>query len=377
MKKILYVRNGPYKVNPNLYNLQEIGFCKELCNLGYNCDIIYYSDQNKDEIIYENNGAIVKLLWRKGIKILRTGIYPSLLKKSFVNSYDLVITTEYSQIMSLLWTFFEPNVVLYNGPYYNLFKIPFTEKIYDFLFVKLLNTRLEKVFVKSTLSKEYLLKKGFTNIEVLGVGLDLDIFSKDVQKNNKVKNLVNIMNENRCILYIGSLDERKNFRFTLKIFEEINSRLPDVKLVVIGKGKKRYVDKCFTEINSKVRNNIIHIDKMDNKLLKFIYPKAKVFILPSKQEIFGMVLLEAMYFGVPTITSNNGGATTLIQNYENGIVVNNFDTTEWVNEIYKLLDNIEYSNNISNNARETIIEKYTWENVCNKFTEILKDDNKI
>ena len=90
-----------------------------------------------------------------------------------------------------------------------------------------------------------------------------------------------------------------------------------------------------------------------------------------------MVLLEAMYFGGPTITSNNGGATTLIQNYENGIVVNNFDTTEWVNEIYKLLDNIEYSNNISNNARETIIEKYTWENVCNKFTEILKDENKI
>lgn len=377
MKKILYVRNGPYKVNPNLYNLQEIGFCKELCNLGYNCDIIYYSDENKDEIIYKNNGARIKLLWRKGIKILRTGIYPSLLKKSFVNNYDLIITTEYSQIMSLLWTFFEPKVVLYNGPYYNLFKIAFIEKIYDFLFVKLLNRRLEKIFVKSNLSKEYLLKKGFTNIEVLGVGLDLDVFSKEVEKNTEVKNLVDIMNENNCILYIGSLDERKNFRFTLKVFEEINKKVPNVKLVIIGRGKSKYVDKCFTEINPNLRNDIIHIDKMDNNLLKFIYPKAKVFILPSKQEIFGMVLLEAMYFGVPTITSKNGGATTLIQNYENGIIVNNFDKMIWVNEIYKLLDNIEYSNHISNNARKTIIEKYTWEKVCNKFTEILKDENKI
>ena len=45
-KNVLYVRSGPYKVNINNYNLQEIGFSKQLCNKGFNCDILYYSNKN-------------------------------------------------------------------------------------------------------------------------------------------------------------------------------------------------------------------------------------------------------------------------------------------------------------------------------------------
>lgn len=369
MKKILYVRNGPYKVNPNLYNLQEIGFCKELCKMGYDCDIVYYSDENKDEYIYEYDKNRIKLLWRRGIKVLRTGIYPSLLKSNFVNQYDLVITTEYSQIMSLLWTRYNPKVILYNGPYYNLFKIPFTEKIYDLLFVKKLNKKLEKVFVKSEMSKEYLEKKGFSNVEVLGVGLDISVFEKNIDKSQEVENIISYMKSNECILYVGSLDERKNFRFTLSVFEEIQKTRPDVKLVIIGKGKKKYVDKCLESIDIKVRNNITIIEKVDNKLLKDIYPNAKVFVLPSKQEIFGMVLLEAMYFGVATVSSKNGGSTTLIRNGINGIIKDEFIKEEWAEEILSILMNEDYRKMLSSNAKETILKEYTWKAISSKFID--------
>lgn len=371
IKRVLYVRSGPYKVNLNSYNLQEVGFSKELCKRGIDCDILYYSDENKDEIVYEYEGKKVTVLWRKGIKLLRSGIYPQILKKEFMNRYDLVITTEYSQIMSLLCSKYKPITVLYNGPYYNLFKIPLMEKIYDFLFVKSINKNMDKIFTKSKIAQEYLENKGFSNIETLGVGLDINIFEKDIEINSKVKNIIQYMKNNKCILYVGSLDDRKNFRFTLKVFEKLNKIDSLIKLVVIGKGKDDYVNKSFEIVDSITRKSIIHINQIDNKYLKYIYEESKVFLLPSKLEIFGMVLLEAMYFGVATISSVNGGSTTLIQNGKNGIVIEDFSEDKWVKEILKLLQNDNYRNNIGNNATRTIVEEFTWSKICEKFLDRL------
>lgn len=378
MKKILYVRNGPYKVNANSYNLQEIGFCKALCKQGYDCDIVYYSDIDKDEKIYvdEYNRTRIKLLWRKGYKVLRTGIYPSLLKKEFVNQYDLIITTEYSQIMSLLWTMYKPKVVLYNGPYYNMFKIPFTEKLYDLLFVKTLNKRLHKVFTKSDLSKEYLEKKGFENVETLGVGLDTDIFENVENLSKEVKELIEYMKNNKCLLYVGSLIDRKNFRFSLKVFEKVNKENPEIKMVIIGSGKKQYVEKSFKFIDKEIVKNIILIDKIDNKSLKYIYKEAKVFILPSKLEIFGMVLLEAMYFGVPSVTSLNGGSSTLINNKINGVIIDDFSADIWKIEIMKILEDKDYSNILRWNSSDTIKSNYLWKMISEKFIESIEKEFK-
>ncbi|OSB10697.1 hypothetical protein B2H97_07010 [Paraclostridium bifermentans] len=367
MKRILYVRNGPYKVNPSLYNLQEIGFCKELCKLGFDCDIIYYSDEDRDELIYSNNNCEINLLWRRGYKLLRTGIYPKLLKSEFVNKYDLIITTEYSQIMSLLWTRYKPKVVLYNGPYYNLFKIPPIERIYDLLFVKKINKSINKVFTKSNLSTKYLTDKGFSDVTTLGVGLDVSIFEKEYSISDDVKSIIEYMKNNKCLLYVGSLDDRKNFRFTLKVFEKINKIDSSVHLIIIGKGKEKYVKKSFEMIDESVCKNILHIQQIQNKYLKNIYTEADVFILPSKLEIFGMVLLEAMYFGAATITSKNGGSTTLIKNKKNGIIMDGFCVDDWVFEITKLLNDDEYRIKIKDNAIETIKNEFTWEHICKKF----------
>lgn len=367
IKKILYVRNGPYKVNPNLYNLQEIGFCKVLCNKGFNCDIIYYSDENKDECIYEYEGRKVNLLWRKGYKLLRTGLYPSLLKESFVNRYDFIVTTEYSQIMSLLWTKFKPKVVLYNGPYYNLFKIPALERIYDFLFVNKLAKRLDKVFTKSNLAKKYLEDKGFSNVETLGVGLDTTTFNSVKEVPDNVKEIEDFMKNNRCILYVGSLEQRKNFDFTLNVFEAVKKEKNEIKLVVVGKGKKEYVNRCFNSISKEVYKDILHIEKIDNRYLQYLYKNTEVFILPSSLEIFGMVLLEAMYFGAPTITTVNGGSTTLIKNMENGIIMDGFHIEKWTKMIVHMLEDENYRNRISNNAKKTIDDNFTWEKISEKF----------
>lgn len=55
-----------------------------------------------------------------------------------------------------------------------------------------------------------------------------------------------------------------------------------------------------------------------------VYQSCDAFSLPTRYEIFGMVLLEAMYYGLPTFTTYNGGSSTLM-NQENGIIINSID----------------------------------------------------
>ena len=82
--------------------MQEIGLGKALCNRGINVDIVYYTKGEDREQIIQVGNKRIKILWRKGLKLLRSGYYKSILNKNFLANYDLVICSEYSQIMSVL-----------------------------------------------------------------------------------------------------------------------------------------------------------------------------------------------------------------------------------------------------------------------------------
>ena len=169
-KKILYVRSAPYKVNISGYNLQEIGLGKAFCNLGYDFDIVYYSDEDKIQNLEVEGKGNLRIIWSNGIRVLRSGIYPKILKKDFLNQYDQIIISEYGQIMAVLLNRLHNNVYIYNGPYYNLFKIKFIELLYDKLFVNFLDRNSKKVFCKTRMAEKYLNDKGFKN--TLPVGME-------------------------------------------------------------------------------------------------------------------------------------------------------------------------------------------------------------
>ncbi|MDT9331590.1 glycosyltransferase family 4 protein [Clostridium perfringens] len=372
-KKILYVRSAPYELNFNSYNLQEIGLGTAFCKVGYDFDLIYYSKRNKDQIIEVGNNRI-KILWRKGIKLLRTGIYPQILNKKFLSTYDIVLVSEYSQLMTVLISRLHKNTYLYNGPYYNMFKIPFIEKIYDFLFVKYINKNILKIFNKTERAEKFIANKGISNSEVVGVGLDINKFTNEKYVKELTQNLLEKMKNKRNILYVGSIIKRKNVELIIRAFNEIKKykQYKDVQLILIGKGEKKYIDSCISLLSKETKSSVIYEPFIENAQLKFIYEKSEIFLLPSLQEIFGMVLLEAMYFGVPTISSNSAGAETLISNEENGIIISEFDEDIWKEKICFLLDNESMRKKIGDKARETIINNFMWDNIVKKMKNHIK-----
>lgn len=372
MKHILLVRSGPYQVDPTSYNLQEIGLAAAFSKYNIKCDVVYYhASRNYDEKIVKN-GTEVNVLWRKGIRILRSGVYPTLLKKSFLSSYDAVICSEYSQIMSVLFLK-RIKTFIYNGPYYNLFRIPFIEPVYDSLFSSFINQHAKKVFCKTKAAEKYLNAKGIDNTLVTGVGLDTEKFDKLSEPNSQVKSLLKRMQNHKSLLYIGSISKRKNVDFLIRVFNRINNNREknNLQLIIIGNGKNRYTKYCHSLVNRYSKGKIIWINHIDNSQAKYIYQHADLFLLPSIKEIFGMVLLESMYFGLPVISSNNAGANTLINNEKNGFIIKEFDEQRWANRIVTILNDKKSLDNIGEKAKKTILNNFMWDNIALKMSRYI------
>ena len=370
--RVLYIKNSSSKVNLNTYNVQAVGLGKAFCQLGYDYDFLFFSKEDRTIQEEEISGHKLRIITKKGIRLLRSYVCPNVLDPSYLSSYDFVISTEYGQIMTYLVSKKTQNVVLYSGPYYNLFKLPFVSPFYDLFFTKSINKNCKAKFVKSQLAKSYLEKKGYTDLHNIGVGLDTSRFEPKTDIQPSTQAIIDIMKNNRCLLYVGALSDRKNFPFQLKVYEKVVEKNPDVKFVVIGKGKKQYVQKHLKKLSEKAQKGICMFERIDNAQLQFVYPLAKAFMLPSKLEIFGMVLLESMYFGAPVVTSWNGGSSTLIYNKQTGQIVKDFDAVQWADAIQRYLDDDVYLRRTTELAKEEIEQRYNWLAIASSMLKQIK-----
>ncbi len=385
-KKILLIRNTPYDAIPNEYNIQEMGIGKAFCRLGYNYDHICFKKKDQKEwTFYEQNGCCAKYIEKPRTRFIRWGYNGSLLEKEFLEQYDIIISREYYQIMTYLLAKNGKNVSMYNGPYYNLFMFKFFSPIYDFLFTKSLNKNLKGKFVKSVLSKEFLEKKGYTDVVNVGVGLDTERFDNEIEIKPETQVLIDYMQQNRCLLYVGALSDRKNYPFLLDVYKKVLAKCPDVKFVMIGKSKvsalaklfgikdDAYAKKYFDRLPKNVQDGIYHVPSIDNAQLKFIYPLARAFLLPSKLEIFGMVLLEAMYLGAPVISSRNGGSMTIIEGHDSGIIIDRFDVDLWANAAVKLIEHPQETAAMVARGKEIVTKEYSWDAIAKKMLKVIEE----
>ncbi len=136
-------------------------------------------------------------------------------------------------------------------------------------------------------------------IEVVYQGCN-DIFYQPVSDERKaeVKTLYNLPND--FILYVGTIEPRKNL---LGIFEAMVTGHIDMPLVAIGKATK-YAEKVNSFVQSNnLQSQALLLHGVPNEHLPALYQMAKVFVYPSMFEGFGIPILEAMVSGTPVITT--------------------------------------------------------------------------
>ena len=164
------------------------------------------------------------------------------------------------------------------------------------------------------------------------------------------------------VITCANLKKRKNVD---KIILALKS-FKDIELTIIGDGECR---KALENLSNKPKftGYLPHNEVLD------LMRKSDIFILPSVNETFGMVYLEAMASGCVPICTVNDGIHGIIRPFENGFVVE-----PDVREIYDLMYRIMHMEKselakIRQNALDTV-RKYTRKNCCENYLKMLTED---
>lgn len=162
----------------------------------------------------------------------------------------------------------------------------------------------DKIIAVSHQTKEDIIRFFMINeekIEVVYQGCNVIFQKKHTEKfKNEISKRFNLPQD--YLLYVGTIEERKNLLTLLKCIKE----LPSYHLVVIGSGKA-YKNKCLQYIQRhKLENQITFLSQLDLAEMSAIYQTARLLIYPSFFEGFGIPILEALFSEIPVITTKGG-----------------------------------------------------------------------
>lgn len=144
------------------------------------------------------------------------------------------------------------------------------------------------------------------------------------------------------LLYVGTIEERKNLLTIIKSLKEVDSLIP---LVVIGKKTDYYKTVLNYISENKLNNRILFLENVSNEQLPIIYKKAAIFIYPSIFEGFGIPILEALVSKTPVITNNSGCFPEA--GGPNTIYVDPLDSKKMAQKINQLLQSESLRNEIA------------------------------
>jgi glycosyltransferase involved in cell wall biosynthesis len=107
----------------------------------------------------------------------------------------------------------------------------------------------------------------------------------------------------KFILYVGTIEKRKNLLTLVKAFSEIKGET-DARLIVVGKPKSYKASVTDYLSQHQLQNDVLFLENVATDQLRNIYQLASIFVYPSFYEGFGLPISEALALGVPVIASD-------------------------------------------------------------------------
>lgn len=183
---------------------------------------------------------------------------------------------------------------------------------------------------------------------------------KNIKKKNGIK-------EEKVILSVGQFIYRKGFDLLISMMKTLNR---DIGVYIIGGNPN---EKYLSIKNENQLDNVHFLEFKNSHDLEEYYKIANIFVLPTREDIWGLVINEAMAKGLPIVTTNKCVAgLELVENEKNGFIVPVDNEEELKKAIEKIINNKKLQETMSNNNIEKI-KSYTIENMAKVHIKIFEN----
>lgn len=202
----------------------------------------------------------------------------------------------------------------------------------------------------------------FEKINVIPNGINLNNFSgidKDYDFRRKYA-----MDNEKIILYIGRLVHEKGIQHLISAMPKIINGYNDTKLIIGGKGG------MYDELKEQakalgIEDKVYFTGYLSSKEVQKMYKCADIAVFPSTYEPFGIVALEAMLAGVPTVVSDIGGLNEIVEHGVNGMKSYAGNCNSIADSVLSLLYNHQLCDNITKNAKNKVKQEFNWNKITN------------
>ena len=174
--------------------------------------------------------------------------------------------------------------------------------------------------------------------------------------------------KNKFVLFVGSLEPRKNLPFLLSIITPLYEKY-GIQLVVVGaRGWKNSSINEIVESDSFVKESTLFCGFISNQELVELYNIADCFVSSSLNEGFGLPQLEAFLCGCPVVTASNSAMVEVTAGKDGGKLVEGYDKDKWIDVSHEMVEK-------KPNVNLEQFNKFDWNKITKDLNERVIKDN--
>lgn len=251
--------------------------------------------------------------------------------------------------------------------------IPAYENFLKFQYKKMLISNAYKYLSPSKISDSYLKHYGAVSEKIFrypfASTLDSEVLSSPLTLKEKIKlREIYKIKEQKVVIAVGQFIKRKGFDILIKSLAKIN----DVSIgcyIIGGEPPREYLNL----VQSLRLTNVYFLPFQNRKTLSEYYQLSDVFVLPTREDIWGLVVNEAMSNGLPVITTDKCNAGLAMVSDENGAIIPVDSVDDLIISLTDILfDDIKkYKMGVKSLE---IMKKYTIEKMAKVHEKILLDE---
>ncbi|MBE0526452.1 MAG: glycosyltransferase family 4 protein, partial [Candidatus Thorarchaeota archaeon] len=209
---------------------------------------------------------------------------------------------------------------------------------------------------------EYLSRKGL-DIPILPLyaGVDLSVFFP-----------MHDMEKKWDIAFLGRLEKMKSVDLFPEMLVQLKQDFPNLKMLMTGEGSlKSSLLEDFDRLG--VSQMVQYLGVVETERVPELINQSCIFIYPSREEPFGLSIIEAMACGVPVVTTNVFGPSEIITNGLDGLTVNPDDVNALAEAIRTLLDDKQLRMKMGTQGRMTVEERFDSNQHLENLVSIYRD----